>query len=116
MRHQKQGRKFSRKKGQRRAFLKSLISNFVLKEKIETTAARAKELKRLTEKMITLGKKQNIASLRLLIARLSKKPALKLFYDIAPRYADRKGGYVRITKLAKRRKGDAVEMSRIEFV
>jgi len=63
-----------------------------------------------------LAKKQNLASLRLLIARISKKPALKLYYDIAPKYADRKGGYVRIIKLGKRRVGDRSEINLVEFV
>jgi large subunit ribosomal protein L17 len=116
MRHLKEGRKFHRKKGQRRAFLKSLISNLILNGKIETTQARAKEIKQRVEKLITLAKKQNLASLRLLIARISKKPALKLYYDIAPKYADRKGGYVRIIKLGKRRVGDRSEINLVEFV
>jgi large subunit ribosomal protein L17 len=116
MRHQKKGRKFHRKTGQRRAFLKSLLSNLILKGKIETTDTRAKEIKKRVEKLITLAKKQNLASLRILIARLNKKSALKLYYDIAPKYADRKGGYVRIVKLGKRRVGDASKVSLVEFV
>lgn len=116
MRHQKEGRKFHRKTGQRTAFLKSLLSNLILKGKIETTEARAKEIKQRVEKLVTLGKKQNIASLRILISRLSKKPAFKLYYDIAPKYADRKGGYTRIVKFGKRRVGDASTINLIEFV
>ena len=116
MRHQKEGRKFHRKTGQRRAFLKSLLSNLILKGKIETTEARAKEIKQRVEKLVTVAKKQNIASLRILISRVSKKPAFKLYYDIAPKYADRKGGYVRIVKLGKRRVGDASTINLVEFV
>ena len=116
MRHLKKGRKFHRKKGQRKAFLKSLAGNLILKGKISTTEARAKEMKSFVEKLITLAKKQNLASLRLLISRLNKKPAQKLFYEIAPKYKDGRGGYVRVIKSATRRKNDAAKMAIIEFV
>ncbi len=116
MRHQQKNRKFGRKKGQRNAFLKSLISNLILKGKIETTEARAKTLKSKTEKLVTLAKKQNLASLRELISRISKKPAIKLYYDIAPKYASRNGGYLRIIKSGKKRVGDASVKNIIEFV
>ena len=116
MRHLKKGRKFGRKTGQRKAFIKSLASNLILKEKITTTEARAKEIRMVVEKMVTLAKKQNLASLRLISSRLAKKPALKLFYDIAPKYAEKKGGYMRITKISQRRKGDASKMAQVEFV
>lgn len=116
MRHQKRGKKFSRKKGQRKAFLKSLASNLILKEKITTTETRAKEIKSFVEKLVTLAKKQNVASLRLISSRISKKPALKLFYDIAPKYMDRKGGYLRVLKLSKKRIGDATQMAIVEFI
>ncbi len=116
MRHMIKGKKFGRKTGQRTAFLKSLASNLILKEKIKTTETRAKVLKSNVEKMVTLAKKQNIASLRLLTARVSKKPAMKLFYDIAPRYQERKGGYLRVTKISGYRQGDAATMAYVEFV
>ena len=116
MRHLKKGRKFHRKRGQRRAFLKGLIRNLILNRKIETTEARAKEIKRLTEKLITLAKKQNLASLRLLIARLGKKPAFELFYEIAPRFRERSGGYLRIIKSPYRRKRDGAPLAIVEFV
>jgi large subunit ribosomal protein L17 len=116
MRHQKENKKFGREKGQRAAFLKSLMSNLILKGKIETTETRAKETQRRVEKMVTLAKKQNLASMRILISRLSKKPALKLYHDIAPKYAERKGGYTRIIKLGKKRVGDASKLCVIEFV
>ncbi len=109
-------KKFGRKKGQRAAFLKSIASNLILKEKIKTTETRAKTIKSQVEKMVTLAKKQNIASLRLLTARLSKKTAMKLFYDIAPRYQERKGGYLRVTKVSGYRQGDGAEMAYVEFV
>jgi large subunit ribosomal protein L17 len=116
MRHLKKGRKFGRKTGQRKAFVKSLASNLILKEKIRTTEARAKTLKSEVEKMVTLAKKENVASLRLLIARVSKKPAMKLYYDIAPRYKERAGGYLRVTKISAQRQNDAARMAYIEFV
>ena len=116
MRHLKQGRKFHREKGQRAAFIKSIAQNLIIKERIRTTDARAKAMKREADKLVTLAKKQNLASLRLLIARVSKKAAMKLYYDIAPRYADRKGGYTRVVKMSRLRTGDGVSMSVIEFV
>lgn len=116
MKHQKQGRKFGRKKGQRVAFKKSLMTNLIEKERISTTEARAKEIKPAIEKLVSKAKKQDVAALRLLIARLSQKPALKLFYDIAPRYKERPGGYTRIIKTATIRKGDAAGICIIEFV
>lgn len=117
MRHLKTGRKFSRKRGQRRAFLKGLLSNLIMREKITTTEARAKEIRPLVEKLVTLGKKQNLPALRLLASRLfSKKVAEKIYYEIAPRYKDRAGGYTRITKTAKFRKKDGSRLAAIEFV
>ena len=116
MRHLKKGRKFHRKKGQRNALFKGLINNLVLKEKIETTEAKAKEIRPKIEKLISLGKKQNLASLRLLISRLNKKSAQKIYYKIVPRYQDRKGGYTRIIKSARRRSKDGAKMAIIEFV
>ncbi len=85
MKHLKRGRKFHRKKGQRNALLKNLLGNLVLNEKIETTEAKAKEIKPRIEKLITLGKKQNLASLKLLISRLNRKPAEKIYFTLAPR-------------------------------
>lgn len=116
MRHQKKGTKFRRKTGQRAAFMKSLSRNLILKEKMVTTETRAKAIKPEVEKLITLAKKQNLASLRLLISRTAKEPAMKLYYDIAPRYTERKGGYLRITKISGARVNDATQMAQIEFV
>ncbi|MCP6720347.1 MAG: 50S ribosomal protein L17 [Patescibacteria group bacterium] len=116
MRHLKKGRKFGRKKGQRRAFLKALSNNLIQKEKILTTEARAKELRSFVERLVTYGKSQNLAGLRLLIEKLPKSSAQKMYYDIAPRYRGRKGGYTRVLKHAKARKGDGAKMATIEFV
>ncbi len=116
MRHLKKGRKFHRKKGQRKSFFKNLSNNLILKEKITTTEARAKEIKSLVEKLVTIGKKQDVSSLRALISKLSKKSAEKLYYEIAPRYKGRRGGYLRIIKSINRRKKDGGSLATIEFV
>ncbi len=109
-------RKFHRQRGERRLFFKSLAVNLIMKEKTETTVARAKEIRPLLERLISIAKKNNLANLRILFSKLPKKAAQKLFYDIAPRYKERSGGYLRITKGAKARKRDGAEMATIEFV
>ncbi|RJQ26685.1 50S ribosomal protein L17 [Candidatus Parcubacteria bacterium] len=116
MQHANQGRKFGRERGQRKAFLKSLANNLVRHESITTTEARAKEIKMLVERLVTYGKKQNVAGLRVIMRYLPKTSAYKLYHDIAPRYAERKGGYTRIIKISKPRKHDASKMAKIEFV
>jgi len=87
-----------------------------MKEKIETTVARAKEIRPKTEKFVTIAKKQNLAGLRLLLSKLPKQSANKLFYEIAPKYKNRAGGYLRITKITKARKRDGAFMAIIQFV
>lgn len=116
MRHAKKVKKFGREKGQRAAFMKGLAQNLVSHEKVMTTEARAKALRGYVERLVTHAKKQNVASLRLLMGVLPKASAYKLYHDIAPRYAERKGGYTRVTKVAKPRKHDASKMATIEFV
>ncbi|MEK7630055.1 MAG: 50S ribosomal protein L17 [Patescibacteria group bacterium] len=116
MRHGKKGKKFGLKRGPRRLFLKVMANNFILHDKIVTTEARAKELRGKVERFITYGKKQNLAALRLLLQKLPKGAAYKIYHDIAPRYTDRRGGYTRIIKLAKLRKHDGTKMARLEFV
>jgi large subunit ribosomal protein L17 len=116
MRHQQKIKKFSRKTGERKSFMKGLARNLIIKGEITTTETRAKAVKSEVEKFVTLAKKQNLASLRLLIARVSKEPAHKLYYEVAPKYAERKGGYIRITKISAPRLGDATKMARVEFV
>ena len=95
----------------------SLIHIFLLENgKIETTVTRAKEVRSLTEKMITIAKENNLHNQRLVMAFVTKEGVThKLFTEIAPKYADRKGGYTRITKLGPRR-GDAAEMAIIELL
>lgn len=116
MKHLKKARKFHRKKGQRNALLKTLAGNLIMAEKITTTEAKAKEIKSTVEKLTTIAKKQKLADLRLLISRLPKKSAQKLFYEIAPKYVDKRGGYLRIIKSVLRRKKDGSKMAVIEFV
>lgn len=117
MRHLKKGKKFGRLKGQRKHFLRNLASDLIRKEKIETTETRAKAVRPIVEKLVTLAKKQNLASRRLLISRLhNARVAKKILEEIAPRYLERKGGYLRITKSSKARKRDGAGLATIEFV
>src|SRR3989338_5054540 len=109
-------RKFHRIRGRRKSFLKTLEHNLIMKERVQTTEARAKEIRPLVERLITLAKKQQLASLRLLLAQLPKSAALKLYYELAPKYQARSGGYLRILKSAVRRKRDAAKQAIIEFV
>lgn len=115
-------RKLSRKSNQRKALLRDLITDLILNGRIETTVTKAKELKRLADKMVTLGKANTLASRRQAaeMIRFEKDDEgnyaiQKLFNEIAPRYAERNGGYTRVLKLGTRR-GDATEMAIIEFI
>ncbi|MDD5710633.1 MAG: 50S ribosomal protein L17 [Candidatus Colwellbacteria bacterium] len=116
MKHLKQGRKFGLKTGQRRSFLRILVHNLVMKGSIKTTEARAKEIRPRVEKLVTIAKKNDLAALKLLSERLPKTSAYKLYHEVAPRYQGRKGGYLRIKKVADRRKRDGVSQVVIEFV
>ncbi|MBX4206349.1 50S ribosomal protein L17 [Candidatus Parcubacteria bacterium] len=108
-------RKFGREKNQRVALMKSLAYALTLEEKIKTTEAKAKELRPMIEKLITLGKKETPASRRLLEARVGKIAARKIASTLSPRYKGRAGGYTRITKLV-RRASDGAPQAVIEFV
>lgn len=100
----------------RRAMLRNIVTSLLKHGKIETTEARAKELNALAEKMITLGKKGDLAARRQVMEYLLDETVVKdLFDTIAPKYADRQGGYTRIMKSGYRR-GDAAEMVIIELV
>lgn len=116
MRHMHKGRKFGLKKGPRRSFLRILANNLVSHEKITTTEARAKELKGIVERYITYGKQQNLAGMKLLLEKLPKAAAYKVYHEIAPRYKERKGGYTRVVKTVTPRKHDGSKMAIIEFV
>ncbi len=109
-------RKFGRIRKVRRALLKSLASSLFIRGAITTTEAKAKEIRPMTEKIITLGKKGSISDRRLMISRLgSTKLVNKIFSEIAPKYKNRKGGYTRIVKLGNR-KSDGAELARISLV
>ncbi|PCI30475.1 50S ribosomal protein L17 [Candidatus Kaiserbacteria bacterium] len=101
MKHHKKQRKFGRVRKVRVALLRSLVRSFVLEEKIETTIAKARELRPMMEKYITLAKKDSLASRRLITSRLGndQEVSKKLHEVIAPRYKERAGGYTRISKL-----------------
>lgn len=114
--------KLNRRSDQRKAMLRDLVTHLIIHEKITTTETKAKELQRLVEKMVTLGKKgtlhhrrQAAKTVRFLDAGEDKNAVQKLFDDIAPRFKDRNGGYTRIYKVGPRR-GDATPMAIIEFV
>lgn len=108
-------RKFGRKTDERRAFLKSLAANLILKEKIKTTQARAKELRSFVERLVSIAKKGNLDSQRSLAAILPPAARKKLIKEIIPRYGQKAGGYTRITKLV-RRLSDGATMVYIEFI
>jgi len=116
MKHLKKGKKFHRKRDQRKALLKGLAANLILKERIKTTLEKAKETKSKVEKLITIAKKQNLVSLRKVKEDLPEKAANKLYYEIAPLYKDRKGGYTRIIKTSIRKVRDASPLVILEFV
>jgi large subunit ribosomal protein L17 len=116
MRHRKTIKTLSRKVGPRKALIKNLANSLILYEKIKTTEVKAKTLKPKVEKMITRAKLDNLHNRRELLKVLPTKNAVrKLFEILGPRYKDRKGGYLRITKLEPR-KGDGARMAIIEFV
>lgn len=115
MRKRRKGRKLSRKRDQRRALLKSLASALILKEKIKTTEAKAKEISSFVEKRITQAKIGGISTRRLLIKEFSPEIVKKLVDTLASRYKERKGGYTRIIKLGPR-KSNGARMAIIELV
>ena len=109
-------RKLGKTTDQRRAMLRQQVTDLLANGKMETTVTRAKEIAPLAEKMITLGKKNTLASRRQALAFITKEDVVtKVFKEFAPQYAERNGGYTRITKIGPRR-GDAAEMAIIELV
>ncbi len=116
MRHQVAGRKLSMSSSHRWALLRNLVTDLLNHEKIITTEAKAKESRRLAEQMITLGKKAGLHSRRQALAFIfDEKVVDKVFTELAPRYAERHGGYTRITRLGPRA-GDGAPMVQIELV
>jgi large subunit ribosomal protein L17 len=115
MRHLNQGRKLNRTSAHRKALFRNLVLALVKHERIKTTDAKAKELRRYAERMVTLGKRGDLAARRLAFAFMQSRDAVKrLFDEIAPRFKERNGGYTRIVKFGFRR-GDAARLSIVEF-
>lgn len=117
MQHHNKNRKFGRVRKVRSNFLKGLALDLIRHGKIKTTEARAKELRKVVEPLVTMAKKNDVAARRVVTARLmNRKPEVqKLFDEIAPKYDGRPGGYTRITHLPVR-KSDSARMAVIEFV
>lgn len=114
--HRVAGRKLSRYRDQRVALLRGLVADLIRHERITTTLAKAKETRVVAEKLITHGKKGTLHHRRLALAQLpDKNVVMKVFDEVAPRYAGRPGGYTRITRLGTRQ-GDAAAMAVIELV
>jgi large subunit ribosomal protein L17 len=117
MRHSKQRHKLSRDSAHRRSLLRNLSKDVIQHERIQTSEAKAKAVKPKVEKLITLGKRGDLHARRQALAELGQDKFVvhKLFEEVAPRYADRQGGYTRIVKLGPRR-SDSTEMVFIELV
>jgi len=116
MRHRKKGRKLQRTASHRRAMLRNMATSLFRHERIETTTAKAKELRPYAERLITLARRGDLHARRLVARKIQDREVLgKLFDEISSRYAERPGGYTRILKLGNR-KGDAAEISLIELV
>jgi len=116
MRHNKSGRRLGRTTSHRIAMFRNMVTSFLNHERITTTDAKAKELRSIADKMITLGKRGDLHAMRLAASFIREKSVVtKLFTTIAPRYVDRQGGYTRIVKLGIR-PGDNAPLSMIELV
>ncbi|MGA7916450.1 MAG: 50S ribosomal protein L17 [Candidatus Acidiferrales bacterium] len=116
MRHLKSGSKLGKQPAHRRAVLRNLVTNLIEKERIHTTILRAKATRRLAEKMITLGKRDSLHARRQAAAFLTTPAATdKLFDELAPRFAERPGGYTRIIR-AGWRLGDGADLAILEFI
>jgi large subunit ribosomal protein L17 len=116
MRHLVSGSKLGRNPAHRRATLRNLVTNLIEKERIQTTLRRAKAARPIAERMITLGKRDSLHSRRQAAAFLQTVDATKkLFADLAPRFADRPGGYTRIVRVGWRI-GDGAELAILEFI
>jgi len=116
VRHREKGRQLGRNTKHRRALYRSLVTSLLEHERIETTEAKAKEIRGFTDRMITLGKEGDLPARRRALSFLRSKAVVsKLFSDVAGRFRERNGGYTRIIK-TRRRIGDAAEMVAIELV
>jgi large subunit ribosomal protein L17 len=116
MRHRKIKGKLNRTPSHRNAMLRNMTESIITHERIQTTLAKAKEIRKMVDQVITLAKRDDLHSRRMVLRLIPNKMVVsKLFDDIAPRYKDRPGGYTRIYKLGNRR-GDAAEMAVISLV
>jgi large subunit ribosomal protein L17 len=116
MRHRKAGNKLGRNPSHRRALLRNLVTSVLIEDRVETTLAKAKAVRPLVEKMITLGKKGDVHSRRQALAfMMTDASVTRLFATVAPRYSDRQGGYLRIIHTGFR-KGDGGEKAVIELL
>jgi len=117
MRHLKHGRKLGRTTSHRTATLRSLACALIRHETITTTVPKAKEARRFVERLITAARKGTLPARRRVASRLQDEDAAKkLVDDVAPRFADRPGGYTRIIKLGRHRVGDGTQLCRLELV
>ena len=117
MKHHKSFRKFGREKNERKAFVRGLLVNLIRNGRIETTLARAKEIRPFVEKLVTLAKEDTVARRRLIMSRLLNQDdeVKQLFTEYAPKFKEVEGGYTRILKLPTRL-SDGAEKAVIEFV
>jgi large subunit ribosomal protein L17 len=116
VRHRVAGRKFGRNTAQRKALLKGLAISLILNERITTTEAKAKTIRPVVEKLVTMSRDDSAHHRKLVLSRIGDETATaKLFEVIGPRFEDQPGGYTRIYKIGQR-KGDAAPMAMIEFV
>ena len=117
MAHRIDGRKLSRKKGPRSALYKNLTVSVLRYEKVQTTEAKAKEIRGRVERIITIAKRNDLTARRTVVAEFPNEPLVvdKLFDEIAPKYADRTSGYTRIVRIGQRL-GDAAEIVQIELI
>ena len=116
MRHKVRGRHLSRPSGHRKALYRGLVRDLLLRERIRTTLAKAKEVRGMAEKIITYGKKGELHHRRLALAFVTDKSVVaKVFDDLSERYSERQGGYTRVLKLGPR-KGDGAPMAILELV
>lgn len=115
MRHHNANRKFGRQADERKALLRSLAQSLVIREKIKTTEAKAKEIRPFVEKLITRSKETTLADRRFLITQVGSEGAKKLIDVIGPKFKERNGGYTRIVKMP-RRLSDGSKMAMIELV
>ncbi|MCC6346808.1 MAG: 50S ribosomal protein L17 [Nitrospirales bacterium] len=116
MRHKAAGRNFDRTANQRKALLRGLVSSLIEHQRIETTLAKAKAIKGITEKLVTFGKRGDLHAKRMVLSYIPNRVIMtKLFSEIAPRFTERNGGYLRIVQ-TRQRVNDRAPMAIIEFV